>query len=268
MGFSGMKLIPRRHVCPEYGVLLKDAGDDPSRGIPFREGPYQRSLVEAGDAYSLGAYLKIAPSVIGKKNAQIFWDNFAERFGIPILYAKVDSRDKDERAKAANMLRNLGSNAWALFGTGVTIDKVETSTGDAFEVFDRRIARADEQISIALAGQTMSFTDGSSLSQAQVHERGFKEVKDKLAEDLAANINNRLIPHMLLNGFPVQGCRFVWDDAYRYSPEEMLRVESLLLQHYRIRKDYFVNKYHIDIEGDKSPLGMADDGREGLDFFA
>lgn len=268
MGFSGMKLIPRRHVCPEYGVLLKDAGDDPSRGIPFREGPYQRSLVEAGDAYSLGAYLKIAPSVIGKKNAQIFWDNFAERFGIPILYAKVDSRDKDERAKAANMLRNLGSNAWALFGTGVTIDKVETSTGDAFEVFDRRIARADEQISIALAGQTMSFTDGSSLSQAQVHERGFKEVKDKLAEDLAANINNRLIPHMLLNGFPVQGCRFVWDDAYRYSPEEMLRVESLLLQHYKIRKDYFVNKYHVDIEGDKSPLGMADDGREGLDFFA
>ena len=43
------------------------------------------------------------------------------------------------------MLRNLGSNAWALFGTGVTIDKVETSTGDAFEVFDRRIARADGQ---------------------------------------------------------------------------------------------------------------------------
>lgn len=268
MGFSGMKLIPRRHVCPEYGVLLKDAGDDPSRGIPFREGPYRRSLIEAGDAYGLGAYLKIAPSVIGKKNAQIFWDNFAERFGIPILYAKVDSRDKDERAKAANMLRNLGSNAWALFGTGVTIDKVETSTGDAFEVFDRRIARADEQISIALAGQTMSFTDGSSLSQAQVHERGFKEVKDKLAEDLAANINNRLIPHMLLNGFPVQGCRFVWDDAYRYSPEEMLRVESLLLQHYRIRKDYFVNKYHIEIEGDKNPLGMADDGREEMDFFA
>lgn len=269
MGFAGLRLVPRRHVCPEYGVLLRDVGDEPSRGIPYRSGPLQRGVVEVGDPYDLGAYLRIAPSVIGKKNAQIFWDNFAERFGVPILFAKVDSRDREERSRATNMLKNLGSNAWAVFGTGVTIDKVETSTGDAFEVFDRRISRADEQISIALAGQTMSFTDGSSLSQAEVHERGFKEIKDKMADDLAANINNRLIPVMAQNGFPVQGCRFVWDKAYQYSPEEMLKVETLLLQYYKIRKDYFVNKYHIDIEGEKSavPTGLNNE-RGGMDFFA
>lgn len=268
MGFAGLRLVPRRHVCPEYGVLLRDVGDDPSRGIPYRSGPLQRGVVEVGDPYDLGAYLRIAPSVIGKKNAQIFWDNFAERFGIPILFAKVDSRDREERSRATNMLKNLGSNAWAVFGTGVTIDKVETSTGDAFEVFDRRISRADEQISIALAGQTMSFTDGSSLSQAEVHERGFKEIKDKMADDLAANINNRLIPVMAQNGFPVQGCRFVWDKAYQYSPEEMLQVETLLLQYYKIRKDYFVNKYHIDIEEEKSAMPGLSHERGGLDFFA
>ncbi len=267
MGFSGLRLVPRRHVCPEYGVLLKDVGDEPGRGLPYRTGPLQRGVVEVGDPYSLGAYLRIAPAVISKKNAQIFWDNFAERFGIPIIYAKVDSRDREERARATNMLRNLGSNAWALFGTGVTLDKVETNTGDAFEVFDRRISRSDEQISLALAGQTMSFTDGSSLSQAEVHERGFKEVKDKMAADLEANINTRLIPVMLMNGFPVQGCRFVWDKAYQYSPEEMLRVETLLLQHYKVKKEYFANKYHIDIEGEKETFpGLKD--KETLDFFA
>lgn len=267
MGFSGVRLIPRQHVCPEYGVLLREPGDEPKRGIPYREGSLQKTAVEVGDPYSLGAYLKIAPSVIGKKNAQIFWDNFAERFGIPILYAKVDSRDKEERAKASNMLRNLGSNAWALFGSGVTIEKVETSTGDAFEVFDRRISRADEQISLALAGQTMSFTDGSSLSQAEVHERGFGEIKDKMARDLAANINTKLMPAMLLNGFPVQNCQFKWDDSYRYSPEEMLKVETLLLQHYDIKAEYFAEKYHVAIEGKKTAFpGLADRGK--LDFFA
>lgn len=267
MGFSGVRLIPRQHVCPEFGVLLREPGDEPSRGIPYRTGGLQKTAVEVGDPYGLGAYLKIAPSVIGKKNAQIFWDNFAERFGIPILYAKVDSRDKDERAKASAMLRNLGSNAWALFGTGVTIEKVETSTGDAFEVFDRRISRADEQISLALAGQTMSFTDGSSLSQAEVHERGFREIKDKMARDLAANVNTRLIPAMRLNGFPLQNCRFEWDDTYRYSPEEMLKVESMLLQYYDIKPDYFTNKYHVDIEGRKAAMpGLTDKGK--LDFFA
>lgn len=267
LGFSGVRLIPRQHVCPEYGVVLVEANDEPNKGIPYRTGPLQRTAVEVGDPYNLGAYLKIAPSVIGKKNAAIFWDNFAERFGIPILYAKVDSRDKEERAKASSMLRNLGSNAWALFGTGVTIEKVETSTGDAFEVFDRRISRADEQISIALAGQTMSFTDGSSLSQAQVHERGFTEIKDKMARDLAANINTRLIPAMRLNGFPLDGCRFVWDDSYRYTPSEMLQIETLLLNHYRIPEEYFENKYHIDITGEKVSFpGLKD--KEQLDFFA
>lgn len=267
MGFSGVRLIPRQHVCPEFGVLLREPGDEPSRGIPYRTGNLQQTAVEVGDPYGLGAYLKIGPSVIGKKNAQIFWDNFAERFGIPILYAKVDSRDKDERAKASAMLRNLGSNAWALFGTGVTIEKVETSTGDAFEVFDRRISRADEQISLALAGQTMSFTDGSSLSQAEVHERGFGEIKDKMARDLAANVNTRLIPAMRLNGFPLQNCRFEWDSTYRYSPEEMLKVETMLLQYYDIKPDYFANKYHVDIEGRKAAMpGLTDKGK--LDFFA
>lgn len=266
-GFAGLRLVPRRHVCPEYGVLLRDVGDEPSRGLPYRTGPMQRGVVEVGDPYSLGAYLRIAPSVIGKKNAQIFWDNFAERFGIPIIYAKVDSRDREERARATDMLRNLGSNAWALFGTGVSLEKIETSTGDAYKVFDQRIVRADEQISLALAGQTMSFTDGSSLSQAEVHERGFREVKDKMADDLAANINTRLLPVMLMNGFPVQGCRFIWDKSYQYTPAEMLRIEEMLLRYYKIRQDYFTNKYHIDIEGEKALMpGLKEPG--GLDFFA
>lgn len=267
MGFSGVRLIPRQHVCPEYGVLLVNAGDEPKKGIPYRTGSLQKTAVEVGNPYDLGAYLRIAPSVIGKKNAQIFWDNFAERFGIPILYAKVDSRDKEERARATNMLRNLGANAWALFGNGVSIEKIETSTGDAFEVFDRRISRADEQISLALAGQTMSFTDGSSLSQAEVHERGFGEIKNKMARDLAANINTRLIPVMVMSGFPLDNCRFEWDSSYQYSPGEMLQVESMLLQHYNIKKEYFANKYHVDIDGEKAVLpGLSD--KTKLDFFA
>lgn len=273
MGFAGIRLVPRQHVCPELGVLLVNPGDDPKRGVSYRTPQLQRVAVEVGDPYSLGAYLKIAPAVIGKKNATIFWDNFAERFGIPIIYAKVDSRDKEERAKASNMLRNLGSNAWALFGSEVTIDTVKAEAGNSIEVFDRRISRADTQISLSLAGQTMSFTDGSSLSQAEVHERGFKEIKDKMARDLAANINTRLIPAMLLNGFPLQGCRFEWNDTYNYTPQEMLQIEGLLLQYYKIKKEYFINRYNVDIEGEKVAMpGLKATNKAGrnkdLDFFA
>lgn len=272
MEFSGARLVPRRHVCPEYGVLLKESGDEPVKGIPYRDGAFTNSVVECGDIYSMGAYLKVCPNAISKKYAEIFWNNFAEKFGIPIIYASIDARDKEERTKTANMLKNLGSNAWAMFNSDVKLNVIETSTGDAFEVFDRRISRADEQMSIALAGQTMAFTDGSSLSQAEVHERGFNSIKKALAENLKDNINNKLLPVMVANGFPVQGRSFEWNDVKQYTAQEMLGVETLLLQYYDIKKDYFVNKYGVDIIGEKeTPAAKPERKRKdlgSLDFFA
>ena len=37
MKFSDVELVPRDHVCPEYGVLLRDRSDSPQQGIPYRE---------------------------------------------------------------------------------------------------------------------------------------------------------------------------------------------------------------------------------------
>lgn len=68
MTFSDVELVPREHVCPEYGVLLRDRSDSPDQGIPYREGAVSDWCVEVGDSHDLGLLLKCAPQAIAKKN--------------------------------------------------------------------------------------------------------------------------------------------------------------------------------------------------------
>lgn len=247
--FSGISLIPRRHVCPEYGVILKNQTDEPRLGRSYKEWPYSEWVIEAGEPDDLGLFLKVTPHVISKKHVQIFWDNFAERFGIPLIYATTETRNNADRVKIEDMLKHMGNNAWAYFPQGTQLNLLETGKGDAFEVFDRRILRANDEISTGLAGQTMSFSDGSSRSQAEVHERGFEEIKEAMAENLHFLCNYSLLPFMIMHGFPLQGRKFMWDNSYELTPAETREVERMLLQYYQIDPKYFDEKYNIPIEG-------------------
>ena len=38
MRFDGVELVPRKHVVPEYGVLVRNPGDDWRQGTTYREG--------------------------------------------------------------------------------------------------------------------------------------------------------------------------------------------------------------------------------------
>ena len=46
--FDGVELVPRKHVVPEYGVLVQDPGGDWRQGIPYREGDIANWCVEVG----------------------------------------------------------------------------------------------------------------------------------------------------------------------------------------------------------------------------
>jgi hypothetical protein len=256
--FEDVELVPRRHVVPEFGVLLRDPSDNPAAGIPYRTGTLANWCIEAGAKYDLGLFLKVTPHVISKKHVQIFWDNFAERFGIPLIYTSTDARSDADRVKIENMLSQMGNSSWAYFPQGTVLNLLETSKGDAFQVFDRRIVRANKEISIGLAGQTMAFEDGASLSQAEVHDAGFEEIKDGMALNLEFLINFKLAPLMIAHGFPIQGYSFEWDNAREYTPDEMSRIEETILRNYNVDPEYFIERYNIPITGEREPGAAAD----------
>ena len=255
MRFQYVSLVPRRHVRPEYGVIVRDQNDTPDRGISYREGAMADWCIEVGRPHDLGLLLKCSPSALSKKNMLAFWDGFGEIFGMPIRIARTTSADEKERSKLENMLEKMGAAFFGVFPEGTEIEIKETTRGDAYNVYDKRIERANSELSKGILNQTMTIDSGSSLSQSEVHLEVFENVIEQDRKFLRNMVNNRLIPFMLKHGFPLEGLTFEWDDTVEYTPEQIRQVEQMLITGgYDIAPDYFREKYNIDIIGKHEPL--------------
>lgn len=259
--FSSVSLVPRRHVRPEFGVIVKDQNDTPDMGVTYRDGAYADWCLEVGRPHDLGLLLKCSPSALSKKNMLAFWDGFGEIFGMPIRIARTASTDEKERSKLENMLSKMGAAFYGVFAEGTEIEIKESSRGDAYNVYDKRIDRANSEMSKGILNQTMTIDSGSSLSQSEVHLEVFEDVVEQDRKMLRNVVNNKLIPFMLRHGFPVEGMTFEWNDAIEYTPEQTRQVEQMLIQGgYEISPEYFSEKYGIEITGKREPALPEPDG--------
>ncbi len=252
MGYSNVLLVPRQHVKPEFGVIIKDQGDEPAKGYDYRNSAMADWCIEAGRPKDLGLLLKVVPQTISKKNMLAFWDQFGEIFGMPIRIGKTTTRDEKERSKIEAMLDGMGAAAWGLFPEGTEIDIKETTRGDAFKVYDQRIERANSEISKGILHQTMTIDNGASLSQSQVHYEIFEDVVNSDADYIADLVNDQLIPRMIGHGFPLKGLKFEWDEQIDYTPEQQVEYESMITDRYDVDPKYFIKKYNIPILGKKA----------------
>ena len=245
--YDGVKLLPRKHVIPEYGRVITDLGQDWTTGLEYRKPPFTDWLIEAGQPEDLGLLLKAATQTIPKKNMFAFWDTFGEIFGMPMRIARTTSRDEKEQDRLLKMLNNSGSKLSMVANMDTEIEFVESGKSDAYNVYDKRIDRANSEISKLIIGQTMTIEDGSSLSQSQTHLEVFENLVKSDRDMLRDIVNNQLIPRMAKHGFPVKGLRFKWDDAVDYTPEQQVAYEKMISDRYEVSPEYFAEKYSMPV---------------------
>ncbi len=245
--YDGVKLIPRKHVIPEYGRVVTDLGQDWTTGIEYRQPPFTDWLIEAGQPDDLGLLLKAATQTIPKKNMLAFWDAFGEIFGMPMRIARTTSRDQKEQDRLLNMLNNSGSKLSMVANMDTEIEFVESGKSDAYNVYDKRVDRANSELSKLIIGQTMTIEDGSSLSQSQTHLEVFENLVESDRAMLRDIVNNQVIPRMSKHGFPVKGLRFEWDDAVDYTPEQQVAYETMIADRYEVDPKYFAEKYSMPV---------------------
>lgn len=255
MKFADVQLVPREHVCPEYGVLLRERSDSPDRGIPYRDGALSEWCVEVGDAHDLGLLHKCAPQALAKKNMTTYWDVFGEIFGMPMRVATTPSQNPSDRRQIEIMLEEMGAAGWALLPADTTIEIKESSRGDAYNVYDKRIDRANSEMSKGVLGQTMTIDNGSSQSQSETHLEVFENICAADAKLIEYVVNDDLIPKMIRLGFPLENRVFAWDNAATYTPAEQRELERMLLQYFDIDPQYFVEKYKMPILAAKPSSG-------------
>lgn len=247
MTYSDVHLIPRKHVIPEYHRIIPNLGMDWTSGIDYTRSPYTEWLIQVGHPGDLGLYLKAATQTIPKKNAMSFWDTFAEIFGMPMRIAKTSSRTNEDIQRVADTMKNMGAALYGVFPDGTDIQVVESTKGDAFNVYDQRINRANTELSKLVIGQTMTIENGSSLSQSETHLKVFDNIVESDRDLLRDVVNNQLLPRMVRHGFPVGGLRFDWDYSADYTPEQQVAFETLILNNYEVDPKYFEEKYGLPV---------------------
>ena len=252
--YNGVTLIPRKHVIPEYHRIIPDLGMEWKDGIDYQKPPFSDWLIEVGQPNSLGLFLKAATQTIPKKNALAFWDTFAEIFGMPMRIARTTTRDDKELAKMEKMMAEMGTEGWGIFQQGTEIEVVESTKGDAFNVYDKRIDRANSELSKLIIGQTMTIEDGSSLSQSETHLEVFQNLVEADCDTLRDVVNNQLIPHMIQHGFPLTGIHFDWDYSVDYTPEQQVAYEEMVLNNYEVDPTYFEEKYNMPVGERRQPM--------------
>lgn len=240
-------IVPRKHVIPEWGVILRQIGDERKNGVDYRLPEYSHTFIEVGDIFDLGLYLKAATQTIPKKNMLAFWDTFGEIFGMPMRIARTTSRDDKDINRLERMLQDSGTKLTAVMGMDTEIQFLETGKADAYNVYDKRIDRANSELSKLVIGQTMTIEDGSSLSQSETHLKVFQNLVESDCDKLRDLVNTKLLPIMLHDGFPVKGRRFEWDYSIDYTPEQQLAYEQMLLNNFDVDTKYFEEKYGVPV---------------------
>jgi hypothetical protein len=259
VNFESITVVNRGYVDPYKKVVrpYPSALD----GTSYIEPPYSGWVLEAGKFNDFGLLTKCAPLVINKKASMGCWAEYAELFGSPMRIGKTNVRDKALLENMYTMLANMGSAAFGVFNTDDTIELIENSKTDAFNVFDKMIERSNSELSKLILGSTMTTDNGSSRSQADVHERTSEAFFMSDAAFIDFWVNDKLFPFLINNhGFALDGLKFKFDDKETSTLSERFDRDIKLLQYYDIEDQFIEKTYGTPVTKKITPLPLGGAG--------
>jgi len=228
--FKDVELVPRQYVKPEFHRVSDAMSSGKDAGVDYTEEPYSNWCIAVGGKKDLGLFLKLTPLVIWKKNAMGAWAEYIEKFGSPLRLGYTDSTDTESVQNMQAMLENMSVAAWGLFKMDDKVEIKADNRPDAYEVYDKMIERCNSEISKLILNQTMTTDDGSSRSQAEVHERILENV-GMMDKDFIYNVNNNQLLPLLNNlGFGLENCYIDIESEDEFTMEEKAKFDIELLK--------------------------------------
>lgn len=234
-GFSCVKSIDRRYIFP----LCAGVRTDYSKIVPdfyVTDRPYNAwTIFVKEDDY--GLFNNIAPIWIYKKQAMNMWAEYQQIMAIPYRIGKTSYRDEDRRKNMERFLSDMASGQWGLFDLDDIVEIVQAGgTASGNSNFENMISYCDGMIAKVFLGGTMTVENGSSRSQAEVHERMQQQIINGYIREIQTELNKHLLELLYLHRiFTQPGLRI----CFRQNEENvtyMDKVDTLksLLPYYDI----------------------------------
>mgnify|MGYP005816816093 CR=1 FL=1 len=178
--------------------------EDAPKGAPLE--PYKFIIhtprSKSGSVWRNGLARLVAVMYMLKSFTIRDWWAFAEVFGIPVRIGKYGANaSTDDISTLINAIGRIASDAGAVIPESMKIELIETAKGNGGNtLFENMVRWCDEQVSKAVLGQTMTADNGSSQSQATVHNEVRIDIAKWDARQLESSINEYLIkPFIILN---------------------------------------------------------------------
>lgn len=243
--------IHRENVVPELGRILNNPLDLSGKHIDYRQFPAYFLFASLGSD-NIGLIESVAPLTIYKRHSWASWDEFEQIFGLPIRIARTAINTKEHKNDIQQWLETMGTAAYAILDKQTDIEIKESNRSDAYHIYLEKVNAANREISKRVLGQTMTMEDGSSLSQAEVHEKILKEVHNSDLTELTDWVNDTLFPVLRLHGFDIpEGYTFAAQDREVISPKEKIAIDQALLNAgYNLDPAYIENFYGTPLDKD------------------
>lgn len=255
--FKSVCSIKREYVEPNTKLFKKEYYLQD--GIPFLDEPFNNWTLYVEQEDNKGLLNKAAPLTIWKKNAIGSWGDYADMFGVPIRIGRTDVRDDKLRQNMENALANMGRLSYAVFDQDDTIELVQASGTDAFNVFMQLAEFCNKELSKLILGQTMTTDDGSSRSQSETHQHTMDGIIKADLRWLENYINSTVLPFLIgKHKFPLDGLKLKFDHTESLSLTDQMEMAKALFPHKDIPNDWILERFGIPVEDKANNINPAD----------
>jgi phage gp29-like protein len=208
MWSKGKKWIPEKYIWrdprffqphpdrPDELRIIDESDQKNGLEMPLYKFITHKPKLKSGLAMRGGLARLVALSYVCKMYGLKDWMGFLEVYGKPIRigrYGKNASPADKTALKSA--LTSLGNNAAAILPEELSIELTEAVKGMSGGniAYEKLTDWIDRQVSKAVLGQTMTTDDGSSKSQAEVHDSVRSDLTEADGKQLASTLNRDLV---------------------------------------------------------------------------
>lgn len=249
-----VKLIDRRHVVPDDGIVLVDTSD--TAGIPYRELREFGTYILEFSVQGLGLLDKAVPHVLFKRFAQACWSEFCEVCGMPPRVIKTNTQDPELRASYRDMLSEMGTGANGIIDTDDEMIFVDTNASNG-EAYESLIRLCSNELSLlvngAVLGQDTRY--GSNSKEQTSAELNSKLIKADF-DFVEAVMNTAVLPALVALGFAPANRSF----RYRQQEDtaELFEQTMRAAVFFDIEPQWVREKFGIQVTGIRSFQSPSD----------
>ena len=243
-GWFDYDLVPRLHVDPIRQLVYKFQYG--GAGEPYNTPTRSKYVMPVGERTDLGMLKNATPTAIHLRNMTGDMMHYVELAGNNFMITKTKSNDMNVKNQLRDAVKNIGAGGHLDLPQGVTDLEIENmSSSQQNELFKSVHDILNKELSKLLVGSTMGIEDGSSLSQAEVHERTMGKVFAADEEYVLDVLNYQFADYLELWGKKTTGKFKFENDNSEQETKEIAKDLQLQKLGVKFTSEYLAKKYYL-----------------------